>query len=81
MKYKAEDSQAGLSRRLRLLASTLAGIGVILGADIYVLVGVAAKQSGNAVSVLAVFSNCGCCYRFHRAVPRTVGSAQAEERT
>lgn len=63
MKHKAEDSQAGLSRRLGLLASTLAGIGVILGAGIYVLVGVAANQAGNAVwlsfliaSVVATFT-------------------------
>ncbi len=44
-----KEPDAGLRRRLGLPAATLAGIGVILGAGIYVLVGVAAKQSGNAV--------------------------------
>jgi basic amino acid/polyamine antiporter, APA family len=42
-------NETGLSRRLGLLASTLAGIGVILGAGIYVLVGVAAGRGGNAI--------------------------------
>jgi len=49
MEQKARDSEGGLSRRLGLMAATLVGIGVILGAGIYVLVGVAAKQAGNAV--------------------------------
>jgi APA family basic amino acid/polyamine antiporter len=44
-----KKSESGLSRRLGLLAATMAGIGVILGAGIYVLVGVAANQAGNAV--------------------------------
>jgi basic amino acid/polyamine antiporter, APA family len=38
-----------LKRRIGLLAATLAGIGIILGAGIYVLVGVAAGEAGNAV--------------------------------
>lgn len=49
MEQKVKEPDAGLHRRLGLSAATLAGIGVILGAGIYVLVGVAAKQSGNAV--------------------------------
>jgi APA family basic amino acid/polyamine antiporter len=49
MEHKEKDHESGLSRRLGLLASTLAGIGVILGAGIYVLVGVAANKAGNAV--------------------------------
>lgn len=49
MEYKGKDHESALSRRLGLLVSTLAGIGVILGAGIYVLVGVAANQAGNAV--------------------------------
>ena len=49
MERKAKEPEAGLSRRLGLLPATLAGIGVILGAGIYVLVGVASKQAGNAV--------------------------------
>ena len=44
-----KKSESGLSRRLGLLAATMAGIGVILGAGIYVLIGVAANQAGNAV--------------------------------
>ncbi len=43
------QAEPQLKRRLGLLATTLIGIGVILGAGIYVLVGVAAKQAGNAV--------------------------------
>ncbi|MBI4331743.1 MAG: amino acid permease [Chloroflexi bacterium] len=39
----------GLERRLGLISATLGGIGVILGAGIYVLVGAAAGQAGNAV--------------------------------
>ena len=42
------NTEAGLSRRLGLFAATLVGIGVILGAGVYVLVGAAAKQAGNA---------------------------------
>jgi APA family basic amino acid/polyamine antiporter len=49
MGRRENNPESGLSRRLGLLASTLAGIGVILGAGIYVLVGVAANQAGNAV--------------------------------
>ncbi|MFH1031726.1 MAG: APC family permease [Chloroflexota bacterium] len=45
---KVKSSEAGLHRRLGLLAVTLTGVGVILGAGIYVLVGVAANQAGNA---------------------------------
>jgi APA family basic amino acid/polyamine antiporter len=42
-------AKAGLSRRLGLWATTLAGVGIILGVGIYVLVGVAARDAGNAV--------------------------------
>ena len=45
---KLEGTETGLSRRLGLFPATLVGIGVILGAGIYVLVGVASKQAGNA---------------------------------
>jgi len=44
-----KNTEAGLRRRLGLPVTTLTGIGVILGAGIYVLVGVAARQAGNAV--------------------------------
>ena len=44
-----EGHERGLSRRLGLIPAILFGIGVILGAGIYVLVGVAAGQAGNAV--------------------------------
>ena len=39
----------GLNRRLGLASATLSGLGVIIGAGIYVLVGIAAGQAGNAV--------------------------------
>jgi APA family basic amino acid/polyamine antiporter len=39
----------GLARELGLLEVTLAGVGIILGAGIYALIGVAAGQAGNAV--------------------------------
>jgi basic amino acid/polyamine antiporter, APA family len=42
-------AKTGLSRRLGLWATTLAGVGAILGIGIYVLVGVAARQAGNAL--------------------------------
>jgi hypothetical protein len=38
-----------LRRRLGLLETTLSGVGIILGAGIYVLVGEVAGRSGNAV--------------------------------
>jgi basic amino acid/polyamine antiporter, APA family len=44
-----QKKESGLSRRLGLFAATLAGVGVILGAGIYVLVGLAAGRGGNAV--------------------------------
>ena len=43
-----EGPETGLTRRLGLTSATLVGTGVILGAGIYVLVGVASKQAGNA---------------------------------
>jgi APA family basic amino acid/polyamine antiporter len=49
MKANADNVKPALIRRLGLLSTTLIGIGVILGAGIYVLVGVAAKQAGNGV--------------------------------
>jgi basic amino acid/polyamine antiporter, APA family len=41
--------KTGLSRRLGLWSTTLAGVGTILGIGIYVLIGVAAREAGNAV--------------------------------
>ncbi len=82
MEQKSGDSEAGLSRRLGLLATTLVGIGVILGAGIYVLVGVAAKQAGNTVwlsflmaAVVAGFT--GLSYaRLGRVQPRNAPEFQ-----
>jgi basic amino acid/polyamine antiporter, APA family len=42
-------AKTGLSRRLGLWATTLAGVGTILGIGIYVLIGIAAREAGNAV--------------------------------
>lgn len=49
MKSENTTEESGLKRRLGLLPATLVGVGVILGAGIYVLVGVAANQAGNIV--------------------------------
>jgi APA family basic amino acid/polyamine antiporter len=49
MKNENTTSESGLKRRLGLFSATLVGVGVILGAGIYVLVGVAANQAGNIV--------------------------------
>jgi APA family basic amino acid/polyamine antiporter len=43
------NSSGGLSRELGLAEVTLAGVGIILGAGIYALIGVAAADAGNAV--------------------------------
>lgn len=42
----SEDDRIGLARRLTLLHAVLYGVGVTIGAGIYVLVGVAAGRSG-----------------------------------
>lgn len=47
---------SGLARKLGLTAATLTGLGVILGAGIYVLVGVAAGEAGNAVWLSFLFA-------------------------
>jgi APA family basic amino acid/polyamine antiporter len=44
-----EDLEQGLSRRLGLAAATLTGLGVIIGSGIYVVIGIAAGEAGNAV--------------------------------
>ena len=49
MQSESNVTDAGLKRRLGLFSATLAGTGVILGAGIYVLVGVAAGHAGNIV--------------------------------
>ncbi|MBI2854948.1 MAG: amino acid transporter, partial [Chloroflexi bacterium] len=43
------NGEQKLTRRLGLVAATLTGLGVIIGSGIYVIVGVAAGQAGNAV--------------------------------
>jgi APA family basic amino acid/polyamine antiporter len=43
------NAAGGLARELGLVEVTLAGIGIILGAGIYALIGVAAADAGNAV--------------------------------
>jgi APA family basic amino acid/polyamine antiporter len=49
VKTERISQESGLKRRLGLLPATMVGVGVILGAGIYVLVGVAANQAGNIV--------------------------------
>ncbi|MDD5038578.1 MAG: amino acid permease [Dehalococcoidales bacterium] len=50
---------ARLEKRLGLGAATMAGIGVILGAGIYVLIGIAAGEAGNAVWLSFIFAAVG----------------------
>ncbi len=59
MKEGFQGTDSGLARRLGLTATTLTGIGVILGAGIYVLVGLAAGRAGNAVWLSFVIAAVG----------------------
>ncbi|MDO8490661.1 MAG: hypothetical protein Q7T04_01440 [Dehalococcoidia bacterium] len=59
MSKNPTDTETGLSRKLGLPAATLTGLGVILGAGIYVLVGVAAGKAGNAVWLSFLFAALG----------------------
>ena len=43
------EQEAGLARRLGLVGSTLSGVGIILGAGIYVIIGEAAESAGSGV--------------------------------
>jgi APA family basic amino acid/polyamine antiporter len=47
--YPGPDQGTGLARSLGLVEVTLAGVGIILGAGIYALIGTAAAGAGNAV--------------------------------
>ena len=47
--YPIADAEPPLERRLGPIAVSLSGIGIILGAGIYVLVGEAAGEAGNGV--------------------------------
>ena len=49
MTEPAQNGEPHLKRRLGLWVTTITGVGVILGSGIYVLVGVAAGEAGNAV--------------------------------
>jgi len=49
MTEPSQSAEPQLKRRLGLWVTTLTGVGVILGSGIYVLVGVAAGEAGNAV--------------------------------
>lgn len=51
------DPQLLPARRLGLATTTLAGVGGILGAGIYVLIGIAAGQAGNAVWLSFLFAS------------------------
>ena len=65
-KHICEPEGRKLKRELGLFQTTFCGIGIILGAGIYVLIGIAAGYAGNAVwisfllaSFLAVFTGLG----------------------
>jgi APA family basic amino acid/polyamine antiporter len=49
MEEKKEKKEAGLKKELSLFELVLAGVGVILGAGIYALIGVASGIAGNAI--------------------------------
>lgn len=59
MSAAPNENEHGLARKLGLSAATLTGLGVILGAGIYVLVGVAAGAAGNAVWLSFLFAALG----------------------
>ena len=44
-----DNSDTPLSRRLGLWSATLSGVGIILGAGIYVIIGAATRDAGSAV--------------------------------
>jgi len=54
-------AEPALKRRLGVFSATLAGVGVILGAGIYVLIGEAAGEAGNAVWLSFAFAAVGAC--------------------
>jgi APA family basic amino acid/polyamine antiporter len=63
----AEQQQPALRRSLNLIETTLAGIGIILGAGVYALVGAVAGEAGNGMWLSFVFaavvaSIIGLCY-------------------
>ena len=61
------DQKGTLRRSLSLTETTLAGIGIILGAGVYALVGAVAEEAGNGLWLSFVFaavvaSIIGLCY-------------------
>src|SRR3989304_3243418 len=82
MEQKTKPPDITLKRKLGLWPATLVGIGVILGAGIYVLVGVGAGRAGNAVWLsflmgAAVAGFTGLSYaRLHRLQPRNAPEFQ-----
>lgn len=53
------NNNKGLARRLGLVAATMTGLGVIIGSGIYVIIGVAARQAGNAIWLSFLFAALG----------------------
>jgi len=53
------NNGTGLARRLGLLAATMTGLGVIIGSGIYVIIGAATKQAGNAIWLSFLFAALG----------------------
>ena len=51
-----KDKEFSLEKRLRLFEATMAGVGFILGAGIYVLIGAVANYSGSAIWLSFIFA-------------------------
>ncbi len=51
-----KDKEFSLEKRLRLFEATMAGVGFILGAGIYVLIGAVANFSGSAIWLSFIFA-------------------------
>ncbi len=73
-------ADAGLRRGLGLVEVTLSGVGLILGAGIYALIGVAAEDAGNALwlSFLLAAGACGLTGLSYAALANVIPKAAAE---
>ncbi|MBS3124614.1 hypothetical protein J4437_08370, partial [Candidatus Woesearchaeota archaeon] len=55
-KHICKEDGIKLKRELGLFQTTVCGVGIILGAGIYVLIGIAAGYAGNAVWISFLFA-------------------------